>query len=427
MATPPRYRPFTHHITMAFLIASLLIHLFLLINLRFEAWPEIIIYPWLMDNGFKLYQDIINPYLPGLTWFLYLFFRVFGFTLLNWQLLTWGIILLTDWLIYFIASRRYGTRGALIALGFFIIFQPLLDGNGLWFDLATTPILLLAFYFNSPLLLAVSFFVKQSVIWLFPLFLKTWKRLFLSLIFLFAISYVPFAVSGTTADYLFWPWRFALTILPTMPGHKDFGSPSLWLIAVIPFIPLIFLKKTPPFLWTALSFLFIFPRFGLFHLQPALAFAALSLASSLQSIKLRKYKLFAIGYLLLASLLWLRHIRLYWHQPARFFEPEIYATAKKLNSLTGPSRPLFLLNAPDQLLFLSNRLPTKPWAITFPWYLELPGMQQRLIDSIKSQQPQLVLFSPYQNQGQFVPGSYRPQALDTFIRNYENILDYSRL
>ena len=106
---------------MAFLIIGLLIHLFLLINLRFEAWPEIIIYPWLMDHGFKLYQDIINPYLPGLTWFLYFFFRLFGFSVFNWQILTWGIIILTDVLIYFIASRRYGSRSALIALGFFII------------------------------------------------------------------------------------------------------------------------------------------------------------------------------------------------------------------------------------------------------------------------------------------------------------------
>src|SRR3990167_7265436 len=230
-----------------------LIHLFLLINLRFEAWPEIIIYPWLMDHGFKLYQDIINPYLPGLTWFLYSFFRLVGFSLFNWQLLTWGIILLTDGLIYFIASRRYGTHGALIALGFFIIFQPLLDGNGLWFDLATTPLLLLAFYFQSPFLLTTAFFFKQSVIWLFPLMYRQWKKLFISLIILFAVSLVPFAISGTTADYLFWPWRFALTILPIMPGHKDFGSPSLWLIAIIPFVPMMFLKKTPPFLWMILS------------------------------------------------------------------------------------------------------------------------------------------------------------------------------
>ena len=98
-----------------------LIHLFLLINLRFEAWPEIIIYPWLMDHGFKLYKDIINPYLPGLTWFLYFFFRLFGFTLLNWQLLTWGIILLTDALVYFIARRKYGSTPALVGLIFFII------------------------------------------------------------------------------------------------------------------------------------------------------------------------------------------------------------------------------------------------------------------------------------------------------------------
>ncbi len=402
---------------MAFLIAGLLIHLFLLVNLRFEAWPEIIIYPWLMDHGFKLYQDIINPYLPGLTGFLYLFFRLFGFTLLNWQLLTWSIILTTDLLIYFIASRRYGQKPALLALTFFIIFQPLLDGNGLWFDLATTPLLLLAFYLKSPFLLATAFFIKQSTIWLFPLMYRQWKKLLAGLIILFAISYLPFALSGTAADYLFWPWRFALTILPTMPGHKDFGSLSLWLIAVTPFLPMIFLKKTSPFLWTILSFLFVFPRFGLFHLQPALAFAALSLASSLQSIKVGKLHFYVfMSFILIVSLLWIRQIKLFWRQPPRFFEPEIYAAAQKLSSLTLPNRPIFMLNAPDQLLFLSNRLPTKPWAITFPWYFELPGMQARLINSIREQQPQAVIFSPYQIQDKFKPGSYRPQVVDELVR-----------
>lgn len=406
---------------MVILITGLLVHLLLLINLRFEAWPEMLIYPYLLNHGFKLYQDIINPYPLLFTYFLAGFFSIVKLSVFHLQLLTWIIITTIDVLIFFIASKLYGTKSAIIALIFFIIFQPLLDGNGLWYDLALTPLLLLAFYFRSPLWLSLSFFVKQSVIWLFPLFWRQWKKLTFVLAVLFFITLIPFISQGNINDYLFWPWRFAFTIFPSMPGHKDFGSWQLWLIALMPFAPLVFLKKNTPFLWTILSFLFIFPRFGLFHLQPALAFASLSLASSLQSIKFKRHLVLVTCYLLLVALVWLRQIKLFWHQPPRFFEPDILAAADKLKTLTDPHQPIFMLNAPDQLLFLSNRLPTKPWATTFPWYLELPGMQNRLIQSIKDKQDQAVLFGAYQNQGQFIPGSYRPSQLNQFVQqNFPN-------
>ena len=379
------------------LIPILLAHLLLLANLRFEAWPEMLVYPYLLDHGFKLYQDIINPYAPIFTGFLYFFFKVFGLSLSNLKLLTWGIIFASDIIIYRIASRRYGHIAGLLALSFFVIFQPLLDGNGLWYDLALTPVLLLAFDRQSPFLVAVAFFMKQSVLWLFVILFKKWRQLLISLISLFLISYFLFLVSGNLAAYLFWPWHFALTIMPTMPGHKDWGTPGLWFMALIPFIlpTLLWLRhrrfnSPEPFLWMSLSFLLILPRFGLFHLQPALAFTALVLAQHSRKIP----KLFLACYIVISSFLWFRHIKLFWHQPTRFFEPEIMQAAEKLKSFTVPEKPILFLNAPDQIMILANRLPAKPWAITFPWYLELPGMQQRFIDALINQQVQAIVFSP---------------------------------
>ena len=403
------------------LVACLLIigHWFLLFNLRFEAWPEMLVYPYLLNHGFKLYQDIINPYPPLFTTILGSLFAIINLSVFNLKIITWVLILITDLMVYFIAYRRYGLKAGLTALTFFIIFQPLLDGNGLWYDLALTPVLLLAFYLDSPVWLAVGFFIKQSAIWLFPLMYRRFRQLFIGVFLLFLFFLIVFALQDNLSAYLFWPWRFALTIFPSLPGHKDLGTPTLWLIALTPFIiPIALLKKNKPFYWMVASFLFIFPRFGLFHLQPALAFAALSLASSLQSIKLRSYifKLFAISYVLLASLIWFRQIKLYWHQPVRFFEPEIIQAAARLKAETPPQTPLLFINAPDQLMVLADRLPAKPWVITFPWYLELPGFQQRIIDSLTNQQVTSVVFSPYQNQAKFTPGSYVPQQLDAFIQ-----------
>src|SRR3989344_1901426 len=81
------------------LVAILLVHLLLLINTKFTLWPEMVVYPYLLNNGFILYRDIINPYPPLFTGFLTIFARIFGYSPLFYQILTWVVILLIDLLI----------------------------------------------------------------------------------------------------------------------------------------------------------------------------------------------------------------------------------------------------------------------------------------------------------------------------------------
>lgn len=414
-------------------IVLIAIHLFLLINLRFEAWPEMLVYPYLLNNNFSLYQDIINPYVPVFTWILQLYFSVVSISITNLKLITWTIILVTDILVFTITKKHFGKNTAIAALVFFVIFQPLLDGNGLWYDLSLAPVLLLAFHFQSPILLGLSFFIKQSVIWLFIIYLKKWKKLFLSIVLFFLISSTPFYFSNSLNDYWFWSWQFPFTIFPFMPGHKDFGQLYTWALALFPFfLPMIllfaknqstkiFFHPTNPSIWMLLCFLFIFPRFGLFHLQPALAFAALSLGKSASKLNFKSIirspviKILLTSYFLLLASIWFRHIKYFWHTPTRFFEPGIVQAAQKLSDHTDPKEPLLFLNSPRQLMVISNRLPTKPWIDTFPWYLELPGMQQKIIESIKNQNNSVIVFSQYQDKGQYQPGSYTPSKINNFI------------
>ena len=81
-----------------------------------------------------------------------------------------------------------------------------------------------------------------------------------------------------------------------------------------------------------------------------------------------------------------------------------------------PDEALLFLNSPDQLMVLSNRLPTKPWAITFPWYLETSNMQTRFINALSDQQVKTIVFSPFQDQGKYVPGSYIPHKLNQVVQ-----------
>ena len=61
-------------------LAALLIigHIGVLTQLRFEVWPELLVMPYLQQNGFELYRDMIVPWTPGLMWILHGWFSLVG-------------------------------------------------------------------------------------------------------------------------------------------------------------------------------------------------------------------------------------------------------------------------------------------------------------------------------------------------------------
>ena len=46
------------------LLILLIFHLLLVKVTQFVAWPEMLIYPYLLSRGFSFYGDIIQPYMP---------------------------------------------------------------------------------------------------------------------------------------------------------------------------------------------------------------------------------------------------------------------------------------------------------------------------------------------------------------------------
>src|SRR3989344_6030545 len=130
------------------LILLLLVHAVLLVNTKFTLWPEMVVYPYLLNNGFQLYKDIINPYPPAFVFFLAQFSKIFGYIPQSFQILTWLTIIIVDLLIFAFAFKiteklLYG----LLSLAFFVFFSIPFGANGLWFDLIQTPIILMSCYF----------------------------------------------------------------------------------------------------------------------------------------------------------------------------------------------------------------------------------------------------------------------------------------
>ncbi len=446
---------------MIFLPLLLLFHLFLLFFTRFTLWPEMIVYPYLLNHGFLLYRDIINPYPPLLAFKLSIFTGLFGYQPITYQIATWLLILITDIAIYLAAAKiTKSSKKALLATLFFVVLSIPFGVNGLWYDLVQTPLIIVAVYFlgrhlskktdNVDLLissvsLALAFFIKQQALWLILWFLtvlvyKKWKdkkNLFRAVFIIVAPIVIGLGLEilyvvpkGIFQDFVTWAIYLPFFKASQMPGYillptlrQAVTTALLFLI----FIPAVKRNFTQIFYFSTsiVLLLFAYPRFDLFHLIPSLSILALVFASSIDALQKQKSKMVLFSGLILIffSLATLSYLKSNWTHEVRFFEKDVYNTADVLQKVNPKGKPVFLQNVSGQILVISGTLPTKPWADSFPWYLEIPGVQTNIIGGILNEKPDIVVFKPYAGAGKYQIVSYRPQKIADFLdRNYKEVL-----
>lgn len=442
------------------IIGILLSHLLLLTLTRFTLWPEMLVYPYLLNHGFQLYRDIINPYPPILTFLLSIFTKQFSYDVLPVQILTWSTIIIVD-LIIFVLSLKI-TKNQFLAFSsliFFAVFSVPFGVNGIWFDLfQTLPILLAVYMFYNYLqnnknkkslifsfcLLAVAYSIKQQAVWLFAWFtllglitLKKFKKKVFHFLFL---TFIPFIITAigfdvlflkqnTLSDFLFWTVYFPFFLSSSLPGYILFPSLRqliVLIVLIIIFLPTILrIKLKVTFLTLAgfVLFIFAYPRFDYFHLIPSLSVLSLGFGKNLQHLARSdlKIKFLGISAVLLLTVFSVRYFQRNWTTEVRFFENEVYRTAKFLQIINSSNQPVFLQNVSGQILVVSGSLPTKPWADSFPWYLEIPDIQEKVIAGIKNENPALVIYKPYQNSGEFDLATYRPKKIADYLdQNYKD-------
>ena len=447
------------------ILLILLVHLILLINTRFTLWPEMVVYPYLVNKGFFLYKEIINPYPPILTFFLTIFAKIVGYHPVPYQILTWIFILTIDLSIFYIAKKIFKKlHSALASLLFFMILSIPFGVNGLWFDLVQTSFILFATYYFYQYLqkpkqidtlllpffsLTIAFFIKQQAIWLilwftivlflkfrtriFDIFLKNFY-LFAPFIFLFLIQILAFWQKGTLFDFIYWTIYFPFFKASTMPGY-------ILLPTLRQFLPIaaLFLLFTPAFFKTKfetnflistafVSLFFAYPRFDYFHLIPSLALISVMFGENLKNLSISNFPARAVFVFSLFFLVFFtgRYLTRNWHQDVRFFEKDVMQAAAFLAKITSSSEPIYIQNGPDQILPLANRLPVKPWADEFPWYLETKDVQDKVLAGIITQNPKFIIFKPYDNGPIYELGVYRPKEITDYLdENYQNLIEIS--
>lgn len=426
----------------------LFIHLVILLSIQFTAWPEMLSYPYLFNNGFTLYKDFVYPYPPLLTIVLAQLYRVTGYSLSVLQLFTWVIILINDVFVLGIVkklSKRWDI--ALGALALYVFTQPFLEGNQLWFDLALVPLSLTAIYFllqkrnTKNLILSGIFFafaalVKQTcglfliigVIYVLIVEKKLVKAIYFALgpIIIGAGLVVYLVGQGILSYFTNWNLLYPFGFWSKFPGYVQMNLTNGQMLILGTLLFPIFviaaknykkvLKDRALVLLGSLlaaSFVMVYPRFSFFHFQMALALITIVYGYLLSKHKFSPlpHALFWVFvFFVIALPSFKRNVGL----EARFWDTETIAFAQKLKAETGSSS-MFLLGIPSSVYVFSNSLPPKPWVDNYGWYFEIPGVQEETVQKWENNKPQFVVWSEPMEGKWYDLGVYQPKKITDWI------------
>lgn len=397
------------------------------------------LWPYLITKGWLPYQDIAIAHTPLAIINLALFYKIFGVGILQLKIFTWSLILLTDAVLFFGVKKLWNIKTAFISLLFYIPLMMLYDGNGFWFDLYMGIMAFCSFYFarSKKWLLAgvfwgLAFISKQTAVWFllpiaFSLFQDSKFKIQDSMKVVFGALLVaaPFTLILFAFNILpsFWNWavNFGIFVLPKSQGQIQMASLKTFLassLAFLIFIPLIIKTKKQNInliFWTIAGCLGVYPRFEYFHFQPAIPFLAIATALTFRELKKTNIftKIFIPIYILFSVYLFATFFIRNLNEGVRFYERNVSDVASYVSYKTSSNDRIFVLNWWDNIYPLTDTLPsTDPWIPQLPWYTELPGIQEKMVDDLKNNPPRLIIYNPYSQIGL---SAYTPQKVYNYV------------
>lgn len=436
--------------TILYIVLLLVLQLFFLFNIQFTAWPEMLSYPYLRNHGFLIYRDMIHPYPPLLTMGLSWLYSIFGYQVWVMQAVSWGLSLASS-AVVFLTTKQITKKDSipLLTLFFYVMLQPFLDGNMLWFDNVIVFPTLLGLYFLlrqnlffAGLFLSVAALTKQTaVLYLvfiifYFLFRKTaWKQLKHLLIGPLVLG-IPFLVrliqEGALVDFLNWTIVFPLTQFRNFPGyvHTEL-SLGQTLTSVFLLAPLVMLlvrdnnplrEKTFQIVlgFLVISILIIYPRFSFFHAQTALAVLTVCYGYVAKDWKVKNLIFMCIFVVLIISIYVLRPVIVNeWRKEVRFYGNDDIKLAQVIMEKTGGKQTL-LLGLHSGLYPMADIVPPKRWTDNFGWYLEIPGVQDEILGRWDNKPPGVVIWRTPTGGNWFDLGTYQPQKIVKWVEENYN-------
>ncbi len=383
---------------------------------RFTAWPEMLAWPYLILQGWLPYKDIAIAHNPLMLLELSMFYKLFGVGILQLKIYTWLLILLNAGLLCFVVNnlkedrdkktKLYKNSGIISAI-LYILLVIVFEGNGLWFDLALTPYAILLYYLLtkkeylfSGVVFVLGFLTKQTFIYLaLPIFIfliqnkkelfNNFKKLFIgSLIIL-----VPFIVIlqsfGILDDYYKWAIEFSIFYLPNVEGQIQLPSLNQFIFAIIFFFPLFFTKDIILILFALAASLGVYPRWELFHFQPALPFIVIAFLSLISNKKINQYVKYFVALIMITFLV--IGIKRQLGVNTRFFESDVKNVVTQVNNLNLEKRSLYVVNYWDNIYALTHTTPSKPLIPYIPWYLSYKDNLDKIVTNLKTEVPEVII------------------------------------
>lgn len=442
----------------AIIILTEILHLLILNQLTFTAWPEMLSYPYLLSNGFLPYKDFIFPYPPLLVLILSSIFNIFGYSPFVLKIFTWILILLTDFFVYLVLKKI--SKNNLILILFLLIYiflQSFLDGNMLWFDFASVLPLLAGLYFCLVwqskqkvkylffvgIFLSLATVIKQVNILYFlalAIFYFSKKKKFLLKEVLYLISgcliiFIPFLFYilhiNATQEFFNWVIFYPIAEWSKFPGYVNFNISKRQLITIVLiFSPLLFAVgnwknffKDKVFLlifsFLLVSLITIYPRFSFFHLQPAIAFLVIILAKVFGEISQKLKVLYLISVLITALLVVVLNFKLVVGVKIRFYNKQDLQLSEEIMWKTRNNQTIYLLGINSSEYVYTNKIPSKHWSDNYGWYLEISGIQKWVIDGFVQDHPKIIFWKVPKKGNWYDLGVYQPLEIVNYIRlNY---------
>lgn len=410
---------------ISFIVA---IQIFFLITTKFTNWPEMTFWPYLILNGFSPYKDIAIAHTPGLIIILTTWFKLTGLGVMQLKVFTWTVTVTTTFLIYKLVKTQNPRSNPYLPAVVYVMLHLIFEGNGLWFDLFLTPFILITYwlllkkkFFPAGVLFTIAFFIKQTSFWFLPIIaislfvdknrFDAFKKFISGVVLSFFISIVLLLFLGIFRDAIIWAINFGIFTLPRSQGQISPPAARQILFALLPFTVLMFSNDRKLSLWALLGAMGAFPRFELFHFQPALPFIALSL----NTLDSKKMNLLKIAYICLISLMFIYSLSINISQSDRFSNKALSSAAAYIDSSTIDGERVFLINEWDSFYIESKTIPaTNVWYPYLPWYMS-DEVQIKIVNDLNLNKPNYIIMGPFAESGL---GSFKPKIILDYV--YEN-------
>jgi hypothetical protein len=231
---------------------------------------------------------------------------------------------------------------------------------------------------------------------------------------------------GVLPGFYNWAINFGIFVLPKASGQIQLPDLKALAVTVFPFllfIPLIWKtgrKNINLLIWAIAGALGAYPRFEYFHIQPAIPFLALAsgVFFSGKFLKEKLVKIFVVFYALGSLYLFGGFFMRNFKEGVRFYEQDVQDIVLYVQSNTNEGDKVFVMNWWDNVYALSDRLPAvNPWVPQLSWYMEITGIQEKIVNDLASSKPKLIILNPYSESGL---SAYIPQKVYTYVTaNYK--------